>query len=126
MSGPQWIFLFLIAIVTWGAVVESSSHPSHRATLGRVAIALVFPLLLAALVALPPWEKWLTPAAHPPASSWLGLLSGLLFLLAIIVVQVVALALVVSIVLWVSMAATGETRNSLRSLADRILRRAKH
>ncbi len=126
MSGPQYIFLILIAIITWGAFVESSSAPSYRLTLGRFALALAFPLTMAALVVLLPWERWSLPTSHPAASWWLGLLSPALVLLGGIGVQALAVGLVVATVLWVSMAATGRTRNSLSSLAHRILRRRKH
>lgn len=119
MSGPQYIFLMLTVVVTWGSFVESSSAPGYRLTTGRFVLALALPLAMAALCVLLPWSEWTLPAAP----RWLGLLSPLLLPVAILALITVPPAFVFLIVLWVSSATTGETRAFLRSLPHRIFKR---
>lgn len=123
MSGPQYIFLILTAIVTWGSFVESSSAPGYRLTAGRFVLALTLPLLVAALIALLPWSEWSLPAPRPPAPWWAAVLSLLLIPVGILGLITVPPAFVIFIALWVSAATTGETSAFLRSMWRRILKR---
>ena len=118
MSGPQYIFLILTAIVTWGSLVESTAHPGYKLTVGRFALALALPLAMAALCVLLPWSEWM-----PVAPRWLGLLSPLLLPVAILALITVPPGFVFLIVLWVSSATTGEVRALLRSPPHRIFKR---
>jgi hypothetical protein len=55
VSGPQIIFLVLVAVVTVGSFLEASAHENYRVTAARVALALLSPLAWCLLIVLPPW-----------------------------------------------------------------------
>lgn len=118
MSGPQWIFAVLVAILTLGAFAECSGDAPFRRTPGRVALALVYPALLIALIVWWPllWE--IASAALPaPVPMWLFVAGAIvaIALAATLMTGVSPAALVFSVVIWVGCALSGELQSWIRA-----------
>jgi hypothetical protein len=115
MSGPQYIFLGLIAITTWGAFTEGTGYSGYRLTPGRVLLALLLPVLWVLLVVFAPWDSWAVIFRH---------LLVQILLMVLLVVGAPA-AFVITIVIWVGAALTGDLPDSLRVLARRLYSRCR-
>ena len=107
MSVLQWILLFLIALVFIGACFEASAHESYRLTSGRLALAIVVPLLWVGALFMP-WEMW-----YDAAPSWAQMLAPVLF-------GAVAIGgFVLSVCWWVVGALAGYLRDDVRAMFRR-------
>ncbi len=113
MSGPQYIFLGLIAITTWGAFVEAMAYPRYRRTFSRSLLALFVPVLWAVLIIFLPWDTWAGVLRHS-------------FVWPVLLVLLVAGApawFVATIVIWVGASLCGDLQRSLHGLAQRFSKR---
>jgi hypothetical protein len=116
MSGPQYIFLGLIGITTWGAFVEATGYRGYRRTPTRYLLALLVPIMWAALIVLPPWDSWAAIFRHTFVQ---------ILLLAFLIIGAPA-GFVATIVIWVGAALTGDLQDSLRVLSHRLYNRRKN
>ncbi|MDQ3815833.1 MAG: hypothetical protein M3347_18145 [Armatimonadota bacterium] len=110
MNGPQYIFLGLIAITTWGAFIEATAYPRCRFTPGRLIVALIVPALWAALVIFMRWNILERVPRHPfvwfPAGILLCIFGPVSF--------------VGTIVIWVGAALAGDLPNPITVLSQHL------
>jgi hypothetical protein len=112
MSASQYIFLALIAIITWGAFVEATSHSKTRFTVGRISIALMVPALWTALVIFMRWDL-LDVISRSPFTWWP---------IAIVLGIFGPVSFVGTIVIWVGAALAGDLPNPFRLLVQQLRR----